>query len=72
VRAFLLFIGVALVMPLIERGAGRFSTAFVPFVTPLAFLAAMIPVVFRPKPRPEPVTAAEIAPALVSEASGSD
>jgi Zn-dependent protease with chaperone function len=67
VRACLLFIGILLVMPLLERGAGSFSSAFVPFVTPLAFLAAVIPVVFRPKPQAEPVAAPEIAPALVSE-----
>jgi hypothetical protein len=72
VRTFLLFIGILLVMPLIEGGAGRLSTVFVPFVTPLAFLAAMLPVVFRPKPHAEPVAAPEVAPALVTNASASD
>jgi hypothetical protein len=69
VRAFLLCIGITIVLPLIERGVGAFTTAFVPFVTPLAFLAAVVPVVFRRKPRVQPSATTETAPTLVESGS---
>jgi hypothetical protein len=65
VRAFLLLIGVTFVIPLVDGVTARFTTAFALFVTPLAFVAANIPVMFRRKPRAEPVAAPEVSPVLV-------